>query len=81
MAANKCDECGHFHHPKRAHTFAPLVPVRVKDPEPVGVIASAEAWYDLTCEVCRGRFESRRPHAKTCSAKCRQRKRRAVSPR
>ena len=27
---------------------------------------------DLKCEVCRGSLEGKRPHARTCSAKCRQ---------
>lgn len=83
----KCDVCETHHHKHQAHVFAKPVPIQVAK-ETLACMraggtfrASAEGLlarsFVLKCGVCGKSFDSRRPHAKTCSPKCRQRKRRA----
>ena len=74
-APQKCDVCLTPHHKHQAHVFAKVapVPIRTRVRHAVAVEASVDpAWVELRCEVCGDRFDARRSHAKTCSAKCRQ---------
>lgn len=85
--APKCDVCSDAHWPHQAHRFVKPVAVSVTkatlDYMRGGgtLVASAEAWLERSCEVCGAGFDTKRSHARFCSAKCRQansRKRRGL---
>lgn len=78
----KCDVCLTPHHKHQAHVFAKVAPVHIATLEYMRAggtfVASVDpAIATRLCVVCGVNFYSKRRHAKTCSAKCRQRKRRA----